>query len=201
LTQLAQGLKRLRNVQVTVKEADGQVIFLRKVIEGGCDSSYGIHVAKMAGVPDAVIERAWEILAGLESHGAAGPALNPPTGGATVSAATPNDSLREPSPGYPGAASAPGRKAPKPAPQTQVDLFQPAMVEIENPLHRKAYEELLRMDLDHMSPMQAMMKLHELKARLFEASEASKAGKAGEAAEAKGAAAASTSTFTAGRRA
>jgi DNA mismatch repair protein MutS len=168
-----------------VKEADGQVIFLRKVIEGGCDSSYGIHVAKMAGVPDAVIERAWEILAGLESHGlAAGPALNAPTAGATASAASANEGgprnegaprsegVREPSPGYPGPASAPGRKAPKPAPQTQVDLFQPAMVEIENPLHRKAYEELLRMDLDHMSPMQAMMKLHELKARLSEAAEA-----------------------------
>jgi DNA mismatch repair protein MutS len=200
LTQLAGALPRLRNVQVTVKEADGRVIFLRKVIEGGCDSSYGIHVAKMAGVPDAVIGRAWEILAELESHTSAqGPrlrALGPgaaPAEGAAQAARGPedtgrNDAVREPDSGYPAPAAAAGavsaaRKAAKAPPQAQVDLFQPAVVEIENPLHRKAYEELLRLDLDNMSPMQAMLKLHELKARLSEAAEArsspAPAGRAG----------------------
>ncbi|MBW8887273.1 MAG: DNA mismatch repair protein MutS [Fibrobacteres bacterium] len=184
LTQLAQSLPRLRNVQVTVKEADGQVIFLRKVIEGGCDSSYGIHVAKMAGVPDSVIERAWDILAGLESHGlAAGPSLPAPDAGhapapaAAPSPASGDESVREAAPGYSGSILAPGRKT-KSAPQDQIDLFQPTVVEIENPLHRKAYEDLLRMDLDHMSPMQAMLKLHELKARLSEAAEAKSAASA-----------------------
>jgi DNA mismatch repair protein MutS len=208
LTQLAGALPRLRNVQVTVKEAEGRVIFLRKVIEGGCDSSYGIHVAKMAGVPDAVIGRAWEILAELESHTSAqgprlralGPGAAPAGGPGPVpaglrEAAAPgpgdigrNDAVREPASGYAaqpaGAAAISGaRKAAKAPPQGQVDLFQPAVVEIENPLHRKAYEELLRLDLDNMSPLQAMLKLHELKARLSEAAEAKRsaatAGRAG----------------------
>ncbi len=161
LTQLAGNLPRLRNVQVTVKEAQGRVIFLRKVIEGGCDSSYGIHVAKMAGVPDPVVTRAWEILAELESHGmATGPRLQ----GMGEEA----DAVREPVP-TPGAAPRKsGRPSPVPGPKVQVDLFQPAVVEVENPLHRKAFEELAHLDLNGLSPMQLMVKIHELKARLAE---------------------------------
>jgi DNA mismatch repair protein MutS len=150
LTQLAGGLERLRNVQVTVKESDGQVIFLRKVIEGGCDSSYGIHVAKMAGVPDAVVNRAWQVLAELESHGlATAPQLQGMDGA----------SVREPSP------DKPKRPAGKPA-GPQIDLFQTAAIEIENPVHRKAFEELMRLDLNALSPMQLMMRIHELKDKL-----------------------------------
>jgi DNA mismatch repair protein MutS len=156
LTQLAAGLKRLRNVQVTVKESDGQVIFLRKVIEGGCDSSYGIHVAKMAGVPDAVVNRAWEILAELESHGmAAAPQLRQAQGSAPLAPAAPAAPEKEPP-----------RKAAGRLPGPQIDLFGAAPVEIENPVHRKAYEELMRLDLDALTPMQLMMKIHELKAKI-----------------------------------
>jgi DNA mismatch repair protein MutS len=162
LTQLSAGLKRLRNVQVTVKEADGQVIFLRKVIEGGCDSSYGIHVAKMAGVPDTVVNRAWEILAELESHGmATAPQLQQGQGAADI--------LREPpaSPAAPAAVEKePPRKAAGRLPGPQLDMFGSAPIEIENPVHRKAYEELMRLDLDALTPMQLMMKIHELKVKI-----------------------------------
>lgn len=146
LTQLAGGLERLRNVQVTVKEADGEVIFLRKVVEGGCDSSYGIHVAKMAGVPEAVVNRAWEILAELESHGMAA---------APHSAQAPRET--GPSPGSRNASPVAERK-----PGLQVDLFNPAVVEIENPLHRKAYEELQGLDVNAMSPLQLMARIAEI---------------------------------------
>ncbi len=199
LTQLSGGLKRLRNVQVTVKESDGQVIFLRKVIEGGCDSSYGIHVAKMAGVPDVVVDRAWEILAELESHGmatapqlqgmgsgdaagtsayAAATALAKAATGAgasanAVAAASANagtgaQTLREPTPGSP-VEKEPQKKAPGRLPGPQIDLFHTATIEIENPVHRKAYEELMRLDLDALTPMQLMLKIHELKVRIAEA--------------------------------
>jgi DNA mismatch repair protein MutS len=185
LTQLARDLPRLRNVQVTVKEAEGRVIFLRKVIEGGCDSSYGIHVAKMAGVPDPVIARAWEILAELESHGPAAATRagnatgsEPATGLAPASGPAAPTALREPDADYRAPAAVVHRKGAKGSPLAQVDLFQTAPVEIENPLHRKAYEEVLRMDLDHMSPVQLMLKLHELKARLSEAREAAEASHA-----------------------
>jgi DNA mismatch repair protein MutS len=156
LTQLSGNLKRLRNVQVTVKEADGQVIFLRKVVEGGCDSSYGIHVAKMAGVPDAVVNRAWEILAELESHGPAAPQSR----GADVA-------VREPVPA--AAAGAPAKEqAKKPAgkPGLQVDLFNTATIEIENPVHRKGYEALMGLDVNAMTPLQVMAKVAELQQAL-----------------------------------
>ena len=128
------------------------------------------------GVPDAVVDRAWEILAELESHGlATGPRLR------AIGEAAP-DAVREPAPDAlrePVPAPAPSRKGPKTAPQAQVDLFQPAVVEVENPLHRKAYEEILRLELDSLSPMQVMMKIHELKARLAEAAEVKRPAAAG----------------------
>jgi len=66
LTDLALTLPGVRNYNVRVKEAGDQVIFLRRVVPGAADKSYGIHVARLAGLPDAVIERAREILANLE---------------------------------------------------------------------------------------------------------------------------------------
>jgi len=62
LTELAEQLKGVRNLQVSVKEAGEQIIFLRKVEPGKADRSYGIEVARLAGLPMAVIERAREVL-------------------------------------------------------------------------------------------------------------------------------------------
>jgi DNA mismatch repair protein MutS len=66
LTELAQRLPRLRNFNVAVREWREQIVFLRKIIEGGTDKSYGIHVARLAGVPKEVLDRARQILANLE---------------------------------------------------------------------------------------------------------------------------------------
>jgi DNA mismatch repair protein MutS len=66
LTQLAQLLPGVRNYNVAVSEADGRVVFLHKIIPGGADRSYGIHVAQIAGLPKPVIQRANEILHQLE---------------------------------------------------------------------------------------------------------------------------------------
>lgn len=68
LNELEHMYGRIKNFNVQVKEHDGKVIFLRKLIKGGADHSYGIQVANMAGLPDVVIERAKEILGNLESH-------------------------------------------------------------------------------------------------------------------------------------
>ncbi len=68
LNELEHMYGRIKNFNVQVKEHDGKVIFLRKLIRGGADHSYGIQVANMAGLPDVVIERAKEILGNLESH-------------------------------------------------------------------------------------------------------------------------------------
>ena len=66
LTQLADLLPGVRNYNVAVSEADGKVVFLHKIVPGGADRSYGIHVAQLAGLPNPVIARATEIMAELE---------------------------------------------------------------------------------------------------------------------------------------
>jgi DNA mismatch repair protein MutS len=84
MTQL-EGLREgIKNYCVAVQERDGEVVFLRKIVAGGADRSYGIHVAKLAGLPTSVIERAQEVLAQLEqtdstTHTPALPSEHTPT--------------------------------------------------------------------------------------------------------------------------
>jgi len=66
LTQLANTLPGVRNFTVAVAEEDGDVIFLHRIAPGGADKSYGVHVARLAGLPNGVVNRAWEVLAELE---------------------------------------------------------------------------------------------------------------------------------------
>ncbi len=66
LTQLAELLPGVRNYNVAVTEGDGKVVFLHKIVPGGADRSYGIHVAQLAGLPSPVVQRASEIMAELE---------------------------------------------------------------------------------------------------------------------------------------
>ena len=68
LTQLADNLPRARNYNVAVSEEKGQIVFLRRIVPGGADRSYGIHVAQLAGMPNAVVNRAWTVLSDLESQ-------------------------------------------------------------------------------------------------------------------------------------
>lgn len=67
MTQLESLREGITNYCVAVQERDGEVLFLRKIIPGGADRSYGIHVAQLAGLPDLVIHRAKAVLAQLES--------------------------------------------------------------------------------------------------------------------------------------
>jgi len=66
LTELAQRLQRVFNLNVAVKEYNDQIVFLRQIVDGAADQSYGIQVARLAGVPQPVLERAKEILINLE---------------------------------------------------------------------------------------------------------------------------------------
>ena len=66
LTQLADVLPRAFNYNVVVSEDKGQVVFLRNIAPGGADRSYGVHVARLAGMPASVVNRAWDVLAELE---------------------------------------------------------------------------------------------------------------------------------------
>ncbi|MBF8266746.1 MAG: mismatch repair protein MutS [Dehalococcoidia bacterium] len=69
LTKLAQALPRVRNFSVAAVESEGRVVFLHRIVPGGADKSYGVHVAQLAGLPPSVIARAWELLSELEGEG------------------------------------------------------------------------------------------------------------------------------------
>ena len=68
LTELASYLPRVRNQSVAVAEEGGDVVFLHRIVQGGADRSYGVHVAQLAGLPRPVVQRAWELLAELEGR-------------------------------------------------------------------------------------------------------------------------------------
>lgn len=77
LTQLSELLPGVRNYNVAVSDAGGQVVFLHKIVPGGADRSYGIHVAQLAGIPRPVIQRANEILSLLEASSGKAVKINP----------------------------------------------------------------------------------------------------------------------------
>ncbi len=68
LTEAAATLPGVRNFSVAVAEEEGRVVFLHRIVPGGADRSYGVHVAQLAGLPRAVVNRAWEVLAELEQR-------------------------------------------------------------------------------------------------------------------------------------
>ena len=72
LTQLASSLPGVRNLSVSVAEEGSDVVFLHRIVPGGADKSYGVHVARLAGMPPGVVHRAWEVLDDLESPRGAG---------------------------------------------------------------------------------------------------------------------------------
>jgi DNA mismatch repair protein MutS len=129
LTELPNILPRTRNYNVAVSEQGGNIVFLHKVIPGGADQSYGVHVAQLAGMPRPVIERARELLEHLETQGSDFklPAAQPEP-------VTSKQKARE-------------------------DARQMRLFSTENP----ALAALRKLDVDHLSPIEALTRLYELK--------------------------------------
>ncbi|MCL1885941.1 MAG: DNA mismatch repair protein MutS [Dehalococcoidia bacterium] len=128
LVALADYLPHVRNFNVAVSEEHGEVVFMHKIIPGGVDKSYGIHVAQLAGLPRLVINRASAILAELENSGS-------------------NKSL----------SASPDEKPPQSTPQ--LSFFAPKT--------DLAYE-LEKLDIDSLSPLDAITKLYDLKKKAQE---------------------------------
>ncbi len=146
LTELALTLDRVRNCTVAIKEWNDQIIFLRKVVEGGADKSYGIQVARLAGLPQSVIARAREVLANLER--AEFNELGEPV------AASHNSSSSESGAG----AGVPGRRAGNTETGTpQLGLFASEAGML--------FKDLQDLNLDAITPLDALNMLHELKKR------------------------------------
>ncbi|MFW6456847.1 MAG: DNA mismatch repair protein MutS [Planctomycetota bacterium] len=119
LAQLATTLEGVENLNVAVREWQGEIIFLHRIVEGHADQSYGIHVAKLAGVPKDVIERARDILQHLEEN-AIGPDDQP--------------------------TFAPDREDVPQAKQVQMSLFKPMDAEIKEELLNLSPEEMTPME-------------------------------------------------------
>jgi DNA mismatch repair protein MutS len=128
LTELASRLKGVCNLSVAVREWNDEIVFLHKIVEGGTDRSYGIHVARLAGVPKELIDRAKEILADIEED--------------AEDLAPRIAKLQSKSKSGTG----------------QLGLFESPRSEIER--------EIEKLDLDALTPIEALLLLRELKRKL-----------------------------------
>jgi DNA mismatch repair protein MutS len=156
LNQLADDCPRVRNYNVAVQEADGRVLFLRKLRPGGSEHSFGIHVARMAGMPPAVVLRANEIMHHLEQERTQTglPDAVDPT------APTDFDDVLA------GLDEAPRSAQPRPRattamatrPTLQLSMFEPGDPKLE-----QLRELLQTLDINTLTPIEALLKLQELK--------------------------------------
>ena len=136
LTELGQVLPSVKNFHVVVREWGDGIVFLHKIMEGLTDKSYGIHVARLAGIPREVVSRAKVILSGLE-------------------ALTLNESDR---PRF-------AVKQPKPGDVQQLALFVPAPPPPSTPVRPKLIDDLAEIDVNGLTPIEALQKLAELRDR------------------------------------
>lgn len=127
LNEMERLFDRIRNYNVSVRETDGKVIFLRKLARGGSEHSFGIHVAKLAGMPASIVERANQVLKDLEG--------NSPK--ASIGAVKGSVSAHE---------------------GLQLSFFQ-----LDDPVLEQIRDELTRLDINNLTPIDALNKLHEIK--------------------------------------
>ena len=128
LNEMTKHFDRIKNFNVSVREVDGRVVFLRKLVPGGSEHSFGIHVARLAGMPRSIVERAEVILRELERNNSGG-----------VSTPTPREAA--------------------PADGVQLSFFQ-----LDDPVLSQIRDELLHLDVNRLTPLDALNKLNEIKA-------------------------------------
>ena len=156
LNAMADRLERVHNYRIQVSEHDGEIVFLRKLIPGGADHSYGIEVARMAGLPDAVIARAKEVLTNLESqHLTVGDGETGEEGGET------------------GPPSGDGMRARKGNADAVPDLEESRANQMHlfaqpDPVAEEIKEMIDELDPNRMTPVEALMKLAEMKDKIGE---------------------------------
>lgn len=142
LNEMTNTFSRIKNYNVSVKELKDNVLFLRKLIAGGSEHSFGIHVAKMAGMPQQVVQKATKMLKKLEkSHSSEELAGN-------LEAAE-NSRLQD-------------------GQEMQLSFFN-----LDDPLLEEIKEEILHLDIDTLTPVEALMKLNEIKRLLSKKKKAS----------------------------
>jgi DNA mismatch repair protein MutS len=132
LNEMHKRFERIKNYNVSVKEMGKKVLFLRKLVPGGSAHSFGIHVARMAGMPNFVVQRAEQVLKDLESSHAS-------VGSSSKGKKTTKEVLNE-------------------SANMQLSFFQ-----LNDPVLENIHDELISIDINTLTPVEALMKLHEIK--------------------------------------
>jgi len=145
LNEMADQFNRIRNFHVSIKEIGNQVLFLRKILPGGSEHSFGIHVAKMAGMPAGVLERAEEMLALLEAQGSSQFAV----GSSQVATGEKPTTKSE------------KRKAK--SIQDPASSIQLSFIQLDDPLLEQIKQDILNTEINTLTPVEALMKLNEIK--------------------------------------
>lgn len=130
LNEMEKNFARVKNYNVSVKEVDGKIIFLRRLERGGSEHSFGIHVAEIAGMPRSIVKRANVVLEQLETENAQVGAVGKPSAKAI-------EESRE---------------------GMQLSFFQ-----LDDPVLSQIRDEILGLDIDNLTPMEALNKLNEIK--------------------------------------
>ncbi len=149
LNDMEANFPRIKNFNVSVKEIDGKVIFMRKLVPGGSEHSFGIHVAKLAGMPPVVVERANDIMKELES------------GSRASASASSTSSVSSASPSVPSASSK--IKTAKPSKKSTVDGIQLSFFNLEDPVLMQIRDEIKQIDINTLTPIEALNKLNDIK--------------------------------------
>jgi len=167
LNEMASLMPRIKNYHVAVKEIQNKVIFLRKLLPGGSEHSFGIHVAKMAGMPQSVLERANELLYQLEeSHNAEELGRLMPDAACLPSLSTGKpDRQGSPIPDRKNKQSGKlhGKQHPLSSLQHQTSGFQLSFIQLDDPLLQQIKEDILNTEINNLTPVEALMKLNEIK--------------------------------------
>ena len=144
---------RIKNYHVSVREVDNTIVFLRKLSRGGTEHSFGIHVARMAGMPQSIVKRATEILGSLESV----------YGNNEIAA----KESTEPTPTTPVAPSSRSRKRQPSAKQVadvaQQGSMQLSMFQLDDPVLIQIRDQIKGLDINSLTPIEALNKLNEIK--------------------------------------
>lgn len=130
LNEMAKRFKRIKNYHISVKEIQNQIIFLRKLEGGGSEHSFGIHVAKMAGIPQSIVDRSNEMLKTLEDAHRKGDFSKAPVNKRNID---------------------------------KSDDFQLSFIQLDDPLLYQIKDDILSIDINTLTPVEALMKLNEIK--------------------------------------
>lgn len=160
LNEMEKHFERIKNYNVSVKEVNGKVIFLRKLMPGGSEHSFGIHVAEIAGMPKSIVNRANAILKQLEADNAG---VGVDESGAEASVEAPSENAAATT-----VTSVKRRKGGKLstrniAAQSSVQGVQLSFFQLDDPVLCQIRDEIIGLDINNLTPVEALNKLNEIK--------------------------------------